>query len=170
MKKNVTLNEVELHMCSCKYTCLAMSLTKWLRKTECDGSSSDQRALKAAADAVEAIQQELGELERKGRKRKSSEWHHYVPATKTVIGKYVLINGNKRAVQKFSASLGFAVSEATVCNFKREIDQQLPEGKEMEDIAIPARKRGRLLLLPEEIDELMKKFVLSLRHCGSPVS
>ena len=119
---------------------------------------------------MEAVQQEREELERKGRKRKSSKRHHYDPATKTVIGKYVLINANKRAVQKFSASLGFAVSEVTVCNFKREIDQQLREGKEMEDIAIPARKRGHPLLLPEEIDELTKKFVLSLRHCGSPVS
>ena len=136
-----------------------MSLTKWLRKTERSGSNSDQRALTAAAEAVEAIQQQHEELERKGRKRKSSECHHYDQATKTTIGKYTLINSNKRAVQNISASLGFAVSEATVHNFKREIDQQLHEGEEMEYIAIPARKRIQPLLLPEEID-----VVLSLCH------
>ena len=67
----------------------------------------------------------------------------------------------------FSASVGFAVSEVTVRKFKREIDQQLRKGKEMENIVIPARKHGQPLLLPEEIDELTKKFVLSLCHCGS---
>ena len=62
-----------------------MSLMKWLRKTESDGSSSDQRALKAAAEAVEAVRQESEELERKGCKRKSSERHHYDQATKIAI-------------------------------------------------------------------------------------
>ena len=68
-----------------------MSLTKSLRKTESGGSSSDQRVLKAAAEAIEAVQQEREELERKGRKRKSSEWHHYDQATKTAIGKYTYV-------------------------------------------------------------------------------
>ena len=53
-------------------------------------------------------------MECKGQKRKSNEWHHYDQAMKTAFGKYTLINGNKRAIQKFSASIGIAVSEATV--------------------------------------------------------
>ena len=65
-----------------------MSLRKWLSKTESGGSSSDQRALEAAAEAVEALQQEREELECKERK---SERHYYDQATNTAIG---LINDN----------------------------------------------------------------------------
>ena len=49
----------------------------------------------------------------------------------------------------FSESLGYAVSEATVRNFKREIHKQVREGNDSKCIA---HKRGRPLLLPEEID------------------
>ena len=62
------------------------------------------------------------------------------------------------------------MSKATVSNFKREIHEQVREGNDLKCIAIPARKRGRPLLLPEEIDQLIKKFVQNLRHSGSPVS
>lgn len=114
-----------------------------------DRSSSDKKALMAAAEAVEAVQKEREDLERVGRKRKSSERHHYDQETKTAIGRYAQMHGNKRAVVKFSESLGFSVSEATVCNFKREVVKQLKGGKDLDDITIPARKRGRPLLLPE---------------------
>ena len=116
---------------------------------------------------MEALQTQHDE---QGRKRKSSERHHYDQATKTAIGKYAQIHSNKRAVQKFSASLGFPVSEATVRNFKREVQKLLSDGQALESIELPERKRGRPLLLPEEIDQLTKKFIQSLRLCGSPVS
>ena len=46
------------------------------------------------------------------------------------------------------------MSEATVRNFKREVVKQLKGGKDLDDITIPAKKkRGRPLLLPEEIDQ-----------------
>lgn len=44
----------------------------------------------------------------------------------------------------------------TVINSKREVEKQL-EGRDIEDIEIHVRKRGRPLLLPEEIDELTRK-------------
>ena len=128
--------------------------------------------IRVLEDAVKPVQQEQEELHvrTRGRKRKSSERHRYDDATRTAIGKYAQTNGNKRAVEKFSASLGYTVSEATVRNFKREVLKRLKEGSDLESIIIPAKKRGRPLLLPEEIDELTKKFIQSLRVCGSPVS
>ena len=57
-----------------------------------------------------------------------------------------------------------------MCNFKREVLKRLKRGSDLESITIPAKKRGRPLLLPEEIDELTKKFIQSLRVYGSPVS
>ena len=42
---------------------MSMSLMKWLIKMESGGSSWDQRALRAATEAVEAVQQDRKELE-----------------------------------------------------------------------------------------------------------
>ena len=78
-----------------------------------------------------------------GRKGRKSRKRHLRRRTKTAIGKYATINGNKSAVEKFSISLGFPVSEATVRNFKREVLQQLKEGKDMDKIAIQLKKKGR---------------------------
>ena len=52
-----------------------MSLIKWLIKRKSDGSTSVQRAIRAAAEAVEAVQHEHEELECKGWKRKSNKRH-----------------------------------------------------------------------------------------------
>ena len=102
-----------------------MSLRQYLKNKSSDQSASDQRALRGAAECVEALQTQQDELKQKECKMKSSEQHHYDQATKTVLGKYAQIHGNKRAVQKFSASLGFPVSETTVRNFKREVQKLL---------------------------------------------
>ena len=49
--------------------------------------------------------------------------------------------------------------------------KHLASGKSLDEVVeFPVKKKGRPLLLPEEIEELTKKFVQNLRHCGSPVS
>ena len=60
----------------------------------------------------------------------------------------------------------FSVSEATVRNFKRAVQSLLSNGESMESIEVPERKRGRLLL-PEEIDQLIKKFIQRVCASGS---
>ena len=145
---------------------LYMSLRRWIASGE---ASSDQRAMVEASRCVEQVTEVQLEASQKGRKRKFSERHHYDQSTRTAIGKYALINGNKRAVEKFSASLGFSVSEATVRNFKRAVQSLLSNGESLCSIEVPERKQGRPLLLPEEIDQT-KKFIQSLRASGSPVS
>ena len=84
---------------------LTMSLRKWLVSRNGDCSGSDTKALMAAAEAVEAVQKEREELERQGRKRKSSERHQYDEATKTAIGRYAQMHGNKRAVLKLAITV-----------------------------------------------------------------
>ena len=76
----------------------------------------------AAAVAVQTIQEQTN-LQACGCKRKSSKQHAYDEATRTAIGKYAQLHGSTRAVQKFSASLGYNLSEATVrlCTWKKII-------------------------------------------------
>ena len=60
-----------------------MSLRQYLKNKSSDQSVSDQRALRGAAECVEALQTQQDELKQKGHKRKSSEWHHYYFSTTT---------------------------------------------------------------------------------------
>ena len=96
-------------------------------------------------------------MEKRGRKRKFSERHHFDQATREAIGKFATVHGNKSAVINFSKRLGFAVSKATVWNFKRAVEKQIKGGKSVDEVHLPTKKRRRPLLLPEEIDELTKK-------------
>lgn len=148
--------------------CRAMSLTRWFKRSDTSSPKKDEKVFEAAAEAVEAVLEAGGALG--GRKRKSVERHRYSDSDRTKIGRFALMNGNKRAIEKYSRALGFALPEATVRNFKREVQKQLKDGKDIEDVKVGARKRGRPILLPEEIDDLVKKFVQNLRICGTPVS
>ena len=130
----------------------AISLTPWFKTNDylnnSDVSNSDETALKAAAEAVRELDKQTLELEKRGRKRKFSERHHFDQATREAIGKFATVHGNKSAVKKFSKRLGFAVSEATVRNFKRDVQNQIKGGKSLDEVQLPAKKR-RPLLLPE---------------------
>ena len=91
-------------------------------------------------------------------------------ATKTTIGKHALIDGNQKVVEKLTESLGVPVLEATAWNYKCEMQKLLKKGHDFESIEVPIRKHGMPLLLPNEIDQLTKKFVENIHTCGSPVS
>ena len=66
---------------------LIMSLYCYFRPTT--GSSTFQDAcFSAAAKAVKAAQKEPIDTARRGKKRKSSERHHYNDETRTTIGKH----------------------------------------------------------------------------------
>ena len=122
-----------------------MSLYRWFKASD---EGDDEAALTSAKRFVDASQKESLELARRGRKRKATERHHYDKESKTAIGKHALRYGNRSAVEMFSKSLGFEVPEATVRNFKRELEKQVKEGKRFEDTHINSKKRGRHLLLP----------------------
>ena len=115
-----------------------MSLRKWINSSS-KASTSDERALEAASKAVKEVRKEQNELSEKGRKT---------------------TNGNKKVLEKFTEYFGFPVSEATVRNYKREMQKLLKEEQDLESIEVPTRKRGRPFLLPNEIDQLTKTFIL----------
>ena len=121
-----------------------MSLTQWFKRTDVLNNSNpsnlDEAALNAAAEPVSELDEQTLELEKHGRKRKFSERHHFDRATRKAIGKFATIHGNKSAVKKFSKRLGFAVSEATVRNFKRDVQKQIKGGKSLYEVQLPVKK------------------------------
>lgn len=116
-----------------------------------------------------AIESEEVSLAQQGKIRKASKQRHYDNEIRTAISKHAIKYGNRSAVDKFSAGLGFALPEAMVRNFKCELKKLVTGGKVFDKAHIEARKRG-CRLLPEQIDFLTKRFIQSLRLSGSPVS
>ena len=83
---------------------------------DCSSGPSEEGCMGAAAKSVEALDQQGIDLGA-NRRRKSRKRNFYDEQTKTAIGKYATINGNKSAVEKFSKSLGFPVSEILSVRF-----------------------------------------------------
>ena len=119
-----------------------LSLMNGLKRKSSTATDQEAVLLHAAEDAEAVVDKENLDREKRGRKRKSSERHHYDQATKVEIGKYAVIHGNKSTVQRFSQRLGYALSEATVRNFKPEVQKQLEGGKALEDVEFPVNKKG----------------------------
>ena len=147
-----------------------MSLLRWFKAETTSRSTSDEAAMNSADKFISQVVQEELALAGMGRKRKSSKRHCYDDDIRTEIGKHAMRYGNKSAVDKFSRSLGFPLPEATVRNFKRELQSQIKRGEWFDDVHVAVKKRGRPLLLPEEIDVLTKKYIHTLRVNGAPVS
>ena len=148
-----------------------MSILQWFGTSTNQGTNqSANSALALTKNYVEMIDKEDIELKSRGWKRKSSERHVYEESVRTAIGKHAIVHGNKSAVNKFSKVLRFDVPECTVRNFKREAQKQISGGIDIQEVRIESKKQGRPLLLTEEIDDLTKQFIKSLRLCGSPVS
>ena len=146
-----------------------MSITKYFVPLT-TRESANAEALEAGKAAAEAVIM-AGKDEIAGRKRKRASTAWYDADVKTKMAKHALIFGNKSAVEKFSKELGHRVPEATVRNYKRNLQAQLKEGKNMEDISVMATSSpGRPLLLPKPLDDLTKQLVFSLHVSGSPIS
>ena len=83
-----------------------------------------------------------------GKKRTRGEYHNYELCAK--IAKYACENSNKSAVDKFSAQLGYSLSEATVRNFKRIYLAWLKAKGDADDITtLPHHALGRPWLIGE---------------------
>ena len=91
-------------------------------------TDENQRALSAGREAVELAAATGVAV---SRKRKRSATFTYDDESKTKIGKHALLFGNKSAVQKFLKELGHSVPEATVRNFKRHLQMQLRQRKDV---------------------------------------
>jgi hypothetical protein len=56
------------------------------------------------------------------------------------------------------------LNECTVRKYKREFDQLASDGVDSEIEFLPVKKRGRPLLLPDRLDEDLRRYLLALRE------
>ena len=92
---------------------------------------------------------------------------------RNTIGKYAAENGNINAVRKFKPDFP-ALGESTVRAFKKKYDEEL-KYKTKEDLEASqtilkySRQTGRPHLL-DELDEMVKKYLLTLSKRGGVVN
>ena len=77
------------------------------------------------------------------------------------VAKHAVCHGASPTAKKYG------VSESTVCGFVKSLKRQQAGNPDVDFIALPQKKRGRLKLLPEEIDEKVINMIKSMRESGA---
>ena len=157
-----------------------MSILRYLQKTK-EKDECDSPEFTIAKELVnEQIQVENDEGKGTPRKRQTSgkrgTYVSYTPEQRRDIGKYAAEHGNSKAVKKFSEDLNCKISESTVRNIKSAYLKEIHSPKrklnldESEVLELTPKKRGRKLMLGDELDENVKKMVNSVRNSGGVIN
>ena len=91
------------------------------------------------------------------------------------MGKYALVNGVSAAAKHFSKKFGgIHLGESTVrsiCNaYKAELTRKRKQQEEGDVISLPVKKRGRQLLLGDDLDAKVRLYLKRVRGGGGVVS
>jgi hypothetical protein len=169
-----------------------MSLLQWLKKpSQADGSNTsrqfskprtlglpdpnkektkDDAAICAAANA--AIEKDLqSTADSKLKRGKRGCYHRYDDKTRANMAKYANEHGLKAASVHFSGLLGHNVSYTTIQSIQKHFKRQLttiPDPCGIE--CLPPAKRGRPLLLGEELDAQVCRHLTAIRKAGGIVN
>ena len=152
-----------------------MSLQQWLETSSSGSESTCTPSFLPQGDpgtSTDAANKQIVKAmdEKSKRKRKRGEYHHYSGELRAKVAKYACEFGNKAAVQKFSAELGYTLSEGTVRNFKCTYLERLKSTPDPDTItSLPSSSLGRPLLLGRYDDDVYD-YIKCLRRSGGVVN
>ena len=90
------------------------------------------------------------------------------------IGAYACVHGAAAAARHFSNKMGTSVSESTVkfikSRYKDELRKQRAGSGSSVVKSFPEKKRGRMLLLGDELDKKLQLYLRRIREDGGPVT
>ena len=115
-----------------------------------------------------------------GSGRKGSKYATFSPSERAMIGKYCQENGPAATLRKFKSQFD-KLSESTVRSFgkkytaevrvkKRKLEFSENDTDELEITEMHPKKRGRPLLLGQDLDMKMQEYVKMLRKNGSVIN
>lgn len=133
------------------------------------GPLSARIPVSAIAAANDAVRDAISE-EKKNRHR--GKYLIYTPKVRLEIAKYATNHGIASAARVFSHRLKKKVSESTVRSmrnaYREELRKRSEDDDEMPDF--PAKKRGRHVLLGDELDKTVQLYLRKTREGGGAVS
>ena len=106
-----------------------------------------------------------------GERKKRGSYNKYDDTERAAIGKYACQYAPAAAVRYFSRKLGKRVSKNTVKSIKKENmaeSRKCPCDESVDHL--PAKKRGRKVLLGSEVDAKVHAYVRQVRQGGGFVS
>ena len=128
----------------------------------------------AANDAIERINDSPKSSPSRPGKRKRGEYGSYTPEDRAKFARLAEEIGVAKASRKISSDCGKKVSETTIRSMRDEYRKKVRinlENKILTEIKeLPTKARGRPLMLGEELDENVKKFLKNLRLSGGVIN
>ena len=103
----------------------------------------------------------------------------FTPEDQAAIAKYALWHGNKAAIRHFSKELGKEIKDSSVCTWKKKYSAELKRSASKRDSeekgevcvnSLPIKKRGRPLLLGENLDTAVKNYIKAVREAGGIIN
>lgn len=132
------------------------------------GPLSAQIPSSATAEANRAIRNTISE----GKKIRG-KYKIYTPAVRLEIAKYACNHGVTSAARVFSRRLRNTVAESTVRSMRDAYRDELRKrsAEDVEEMSVlPSKKRGRRVLLDEELDKTVQLYLRKTRQGGGAVS
>ena len=106
-------------------------------------------------------------------KGKRGPYKKFTPEQKAKVARYALESGNQRAMVKYSKKWGVELSESTIRTWKTYYCAKLRGRKSGDSKPIEVleeRRRGRPLLLGEQLDSAVKAYIEDVRRLGGVVN
>ena len=108
-------------------------------------------------------------------KRSRGSYVKLTPVQQAQIAKYALANGNKAAIVRYTKEFQTQIKMSSVSTWKAKYESELKHvvkntcssGNGRKDIAVlslPSLKRGRPLLLGENLDRQVKSYIIAVRE------
>lgn len=148
-----------------------MSLRRYFQPaTTLPTASQTQLSPNVLQEVNQAVRAALQPKENGGRRASKRKYTtSFTPEDRARIGKYASENGNAAAVKKFKAT--HEIGESTVRLFKKKYMEEIKKRENPEDevTTLPTLRRGRKVMLGEELDAKVKNYVLVLRNAGTPI-
>ena len=101
---------------------------------------------------------------------KRKPYNHYTDEQRLDIAKYAEENGASAAARYFSKEYERSVNESSVRYMLKKYRQQQTEPGSGDIVSLPPAKRGRPLLLGDDLDQRVVKTITNLRQAGGVVT
>lgn len=150
---------------------IAMSLLRYLKRA---GGLPDPRGPLSSTLPGNVIAAANREVEKELKTKKRGQYKKYTPSQRFQIGRYSSQHGAAAAARHFSRIYEHEVSESTVKSIKNYYISEVrkrPRSDDGEEFAsLPTKKRGRKLLLGEDLDSKVQLYLKKVRESGGAVS
>ena len=104
--------------------------------------------------------------------KKRGPYKKYSPAQRLEIGKYCCENGAASAARHFSRKLGCVINESTIKSIRNAYLEEVKKRPREDDsfTSLPAKKRGRKLLVGKDLDFKIQLYLQKVREAGGAIS